>query len=90
MVVEGQIHGGLTQGLAPAMYEEITFDEDGNIRGSNFQDYLIPTSMETPSGRPIKRLHLRRITRLGPKVLVNHRQSALHRQLSMLLLMHCN
>src|SRR5216117_2813188 len=48
MIVEGQIHGGLTQGLAPAMYEEISFDEDGNIRGSNFQDYLIPTSMETP------------------------------------------
>ncbi len=48
MVVEGQIHGGLTQGLAPAMYEQITFDADGNIFGSNFQDYLIPTSMETP------------------------------------------
>src|SRR5229473_3087906 len=48
MIVEGQIHGGLTQGLAPAMYEEITFDQDGNILTSNFQDYLIPTSMETP------------------------------------------
>lgn len=48
MVVEGQIHGGLTQGLAPAMYEEISFDDNGNIFGSNFMDYLIPTSMETP------------------------------------------
>jgi carbon-monoxide dehydrogenase large subunit len=49
MVVEGQIHGGLTQGLAPAMFEEISYDEDGNVHGSNFQDYLIPTAMETPS-----------------------------------------
>jgi carbon-monoxide dehydrogenase large subunit len=48
MVVEGQIHGGLTQGLAPAMYEEMSFDENGNILSGNFQDYLIPTSMETP------------------------------------------
>ncbi len=48
MVVEGQIHGGLTQGLAPAMYEEMSFDENGNILTGNFQDYLIPTSMETP------------------------------------------
>jgi carbon-monoxide dehydrogenase large subunit len=49
MVVEGQVHGGLTQGLAPALYEEIFYDEDGNVHGGNFQDYLIPTSMETPS-----------------------------------------
>ncbi len=48
MIVEGQIHGGLTQGLAPAMYEELSYDENGNVLGSNFQDYLIPTSMETP------------------------------------------
>ncbi len=48
MVVEGQIHGGLTQGLAPALYEELSFDENGNILAGNFQDYLIPTAMETP------------------------------------------
>jgi len=48
MIVEGQIHGGLTMGLAPALYEEITYDEDGNIRGGSFMDYLLPTSMETP------------------------------------------
>src|SRR5207244_11961513 len=49
MVVEGQIHGGLTQGLAPALYEELSFDENGNILAGNFQDYLITTSMETPT-----------------------------------------
>jgi len=33
MIVEGQIHGGLTMGLAPALFEEISYDEIGNIRG---------------------------------------------------------
>jgi carbon-monoxide dehydrogenase large subunit len=48
MIVEGQIHGGLTMGLAPAMYEEIQYDEDGNIQGGSFMDYLLPTAVETP------------------------------------------
>ncbi|MDP9321456.1 MAG: aerobic carbon-monoxide dehydrogenase large subunit [Chloroflexota bacterium] len=48
MIVEGQIHGGLTMGLAPALYEQINYDEQGNIQGGNFMDYLLPTSMETP------------------------------------------
>ncbi|MEX2046121.1 MAG: aerobic carbon-monoxide dehydrogenase large subunit [Chloroflexota bacterium] len=49
MIVEGQIHGGLTMGLAPALYEEINYDVDGNIQGGTLMDYLMPTSMETPS-----------------------------------------
>ena len=49
MIVEGQIHGGLTQGLAPAMYEELIYDEDGNILNGNFMDYLLPTAVETPN-----------------------------------------
>jgi aerobic carbon-monoxide dehydrogenase large subunit len=49
MIVEGQIHGGLTMGLAPALYEEINYDTDGNIQGGTLMDYLMPTSMETPS-----------------------------------------
>jgi carbon-monoxide dehydrogenase large subunit len=48
MVVEGQIHGGLAMGFAPALMEEISYDENGNIFGSNFQDYLVPTAVETP------------------------------------------
>ena len=48
MIVEGQIHGGLTEGFAMAAMELITFDEDGNCIGSNFMDYLIPTAWETP------------------------------------------
>ncbi len=48
MIVEGQIMGGLTEGFGMAAMELITFDEDGNCIGSNFMDYLLPTSWETP------------------------------------------
>jgi len=48
MIVEGQIHGGLTEGFGIAFMELITFDNDGNCIGSNFMDYLLPTAWETP------------------------------------------
>ncbi len=48
MIVDGQIHGGLTMGMAPALLEEIGYDESGNIQGGSFMDYLLPTAMETP------------------------------------------
>ena len=49
MIVQGQIHGGLTQGLGPALYEEMTYDEDGNNQAGSFMDYLVPTAVETPA-----------------------------------------
>ncbi len=49
MIVEGQIHGGLTEGFAIAFMQEITYDEDGHNQNTNFLDYLLPTSYETPS-----------------------------------------
>jgi aerobic carbon-monoxide dehydrogenase large subunit len=48
MIVEGQLHGGLTEGFAIAAMQQITFDEDGNCLGSTFMDYLLPTAWETP------------------------------------------
>ncbi len=48
MIVEGQIHGGLTEGFGIAAMELITFDQDGNCIGANFTDYLLPTAWETP------------------------------------------
>jgi aerobic carbon-monoxide dehydrogenase large subunit len=48
MIVEGQIHGGLTEGFGIAFMELITFDSEGNCIGSNFMDYLLPTAWETP------------------------------------------
>lgn len=49
MIVQGQVHGGLTQGIAPAMYEELIYDEAGNILNGTFMDYLVPTAVESPS-----------------------------------------
>jgi len=49
MIVDGQIHGGLTMGLAPSLYEEITYDENGNNLAGTFMDYLLPTAVETPA-----------------------------------------
>jgi aerobic carbon-monoxide dehydrogenase large subunit len=49
MIVEGQIHGGLTEGLAIAFMQEIAYDEVGNVQGGTFMDYLIPTAVETPN-----------------------------------------
>ena len=48
MIVEGQIHGGLAQGIAPALYEEMIYDDDGNILNGTFMDYLVPTAVEIP------------------------------------------
>lgn len=48
MIVEGQIQGGLTMGLAPALFEEIVYDENGQNLSGTFMDYLLPTAVETP------------------------------------------
>jgi aerobic carbon-monoxide dehydrogenase large subunit len=48
MVVEGQIHGGLTEGYAIAFMQEIRYDPSGNHLNPNFTEYLVPTSLETP------------------------------------------
>ncbi|MFQ5948537.1 MAG: aerobic carbon-monoxide dehydrogenase large subunit [Acidimicrobiia bacterium] len=48
MIVEGQIHGGLTEGFAMASNQWITFDEEGNCIGSSFTDYLVPSAWEAP------------------------------------------
>ena len=49
MIVEGQVHGGLADGIGMALMQLIAFDEDGNCVGGSFMDYLLPTSMECPS-----------------------------------------
>ncbi len=48
MIVEGQIHGGLAEGLGIALMQHIAFDEEGNCLSGTFMDYLVPTSMECP------------------------------------------
>ncbi|MBK5331790.1 MAG: carbon-monoxide dehydrogenase large subunit [Ilumatobacteraceae bacterium] len=49
MIVEGQVHGGLADGIGMALMQVIAFDEEGNNLGGSFMDYLLPTSMECPS-----------------------------------------
>ena len=49
MIVEGQVHGGLADGIGMALMQVMAFDEDGNHLGASFMDYLLPTSMECPS-----------------------------------------
>ncbi|HYH17767.1 MAG TPA: aerobic carbon-monoxide dehydrogenase large subunit [Azospirillum sp.] len=48
MIIEGQVHGGLTEGFGIAMGQEIAYDEMGNVKGANFMDFFIPTAVETP------------------------------------------
>jgi len=48
MIVDGQVHGGVAQGIANALYEEIKYDEYGNLLTTSLADYLPPTLAEVP------------------------------------------
>jgi carbon-monoxide dehydrogenase large subunit len=48
MIVEGQIHGGITQGIAQALWEGAAYDEDGNLTTASLADYLLPTAADVP------------------------------------------
>ena len=48
MIIEGQVHGGLTDGVGMALMEMIAFDESGNCLGGSLMDYLLPTALEVP------------------------------------------
>ncbi len=48
-IVEGQVHGGLADGIGMALMQSIAFDDAGNCLGGSFMDYLLPTSMEVPT-----------------------------------------
>jgi carbon-monoxide dehydrogenase large subunit len=48
MVVDGQIHGGVVQGISGALWEELKYDEAGNLLNSTLQDYLVPIAADLP------------------------------------------
>jgi carbon-monoxide dehydrogenase large subunit len=50
-VVDGQIAGGVMQGIGGALYEELVYDEDGQLRTGSFMDYTLPTAAEMPDFR---------------------------------------
>lgn len=49
MIVDGQIHGGIVQGVAQALFEEAVYDDDGNMLTASLMDYLVPTAGDVPS-----------------------------------------
>jgi carbon-monoxide dehydrogenase large subunit len=63
LLVNGQIHGGVAQGIGAALYEEIAYDESGQLLSGSFMDYLLPGSIEVPK---IKTVHLESPSTLNP------------------------
>jgi carbon-monoxide dehydrogenase large subunit len=49
LIVEGQVHGGVVQGVAQALWEEATYDDDGNLLSASFLDYLVPSAADVPA-----------------------------------------
>ena len=48
MIVEGQVHGGVAQGIGGSLYEIMAYDEDGNLQNASFMDFLMPYCTEVP------------------------------------------
>jgi len=66
LIVEGQVHGGLAQGIAQALYEEGVYDDDGNLVTTTLADYLVPAASDLPS-YVTERTETRASNRLGVK-----------------------
>jgi len=49
LIVDGQVHGGVVQGLAQALYEEAVYDSEGNLQTSTLAEYLVPAASDVPS-----------------------------------------
>jgi len=62
-IVEGQIHGGVAQGIGGALYEKLVYDDSGQLLTGSFMDFLIPTAMEVPE---IEVAHLETPSPLNP------------------------
>jgi CO/xanthine dehydrogenase Mo-binding subunit len=63
MVVEGQIHGGVAQGIGGALYERLAYDAAGQPINSSFMDFLLPTANDVP---PVEVAHLETPSPLNP------------------------
>ena len=49
LIVDGQVHGGIAQGIAQALYEDAVYDDDGNLVTTTLADYLVPSAADLPS-----------------------------------------
>ena len=56
MIVEGQIHGGVAQGVGGALYERMAYDESGQLLNASFMDFLMPYVTEVPTSIDIDHL----------------------------------
>ncbi len=63
LILDGQIHGGVAQGIGNAFYEELAFDENGQLLNASFMDYLLPTATDVP---PIEIGHVETPSPLNP------------------------
>ncbi|MGD8494677.1 MAG: xanthine dehydrogenase family protein molybdopterin-binding subunit [Gemmatimonadales bacterium] len=63
MIVEGQIHGGVAHGIGNSFYEQLVFDEGGQLLNASFMDYLLPTATDVPA---IETSHLSTPSPLNP------------------------
>ena len=63
LLVDGQIHGGVAQGIGAAIYEEIAYDHNGQLLSGSFMDYLLPGALDVPK---IKTVHLESLSPLNP------------------------
>jgi CO/xanthine dehydrogenase Mo-binding subunit len=54
MIVDGQLVGALAQGLGGALFEELVYDEQGQLLTTTFMDYLVPTAMEMPASTAVR------------------------------------
>ena len=48
LILEGQVHGGVAQGIGNAFYEQLVYDESGQLLNASFMDYLLPTAADVP------------------------------------------
>jgi len=60
LILAGQIHGGVAQGIGNAFYERLEFDDEGQLRNASLADYLLPTSLDVP------RMELAHIVTVSP------------------------
>jgi carbon-monoxide dehydrogenase large subunit len=63
LILDGQVHGGVAQGIGNAFYEKLDFDENGQLLNGSFMDYLIPTAQDVP---PIEVGHEETLSPLNP------------------------
>jgi carbon-monoxide dehydrogenase large subunit len=63
LIVEGQIHGGVAQGIGNAFYEQLRYDESGQLMNASFMEYLVPTASEVP---PMEIAHAETRSPLNP------------------------